>query len=52
MSEIVSPSGLQMLPLIVGALEDTSTDADETVSEIPDVELVEDDATDEGDAKP
>jgi HemY protein len=52
MSEIVSPSGLQMLPLIVGALEDTSTDADETVSEIPDAELVEDDATDEGDAKP
>ena len=52
MSEIVSPSGLQMLPLIVGALEDTSTDSDETVSEIPDAELVEDDATDEGDAKP
>ncbi len=58
MSEIVSPSGLQMLPLIVGALEDNSQDTGEPEespdmsSEIQDAELVEDDTPDARDAKP
>lgn len=52
MSEVAMPGGVQMLPLIVGALEDKSEpeetvevdpEADETSAEIVDAELVVDD---------
>jgi HemY protein len=37
-SETVSPTGTEMLPLIVGALEDQSDDAEEEVVDVVDVE--------------
>ena len=39
--EVVTSTGAEMLPLIVGAIEDQSDDLDE-VEEITEIELVED----------